>query len=164
MPQVLIVFRDGASMQQMKDNEIPQVEGLAREVIYVMVEKRNHTRFFAQVNNEFFNPEQGGIIESGITTAKPDDKHIDFYLLPTACNLSTMRPVHYTVLHSNSSLPLVQLQQLAYTLSHLYPNWVLGSIKVPFVIQCASKLAGLVGELSSSIHLNDSLKGSYWYL
>jgi hypothetical protein len=37
-------------------------------------------------------------------------------------------------------VPLDQLQQLTYVLSHMYPNWV-SPIKVPFVIQCAHKVS-----------------------
>jgi len=166
-PDLVVVYRDGAPAAKLGPEVIAIQEVFGAErVYYLVVEKNNRTRFFSETNDGIFNPPEGLVVDKEITSPF----HKDFYLLSTKCNLSTMRPVHYTLKAAPTQpfLALSSLQQLSYTLCYLYPNWVMGSIKLPFVTQCAHKLAGLVGELTEgkpaegTIH--HSLKNSFWYL
>jgi len=167
-PDYIVVYRDGVAHSQLDAAEKFEVVQARKaypdaKLVYTIVQKRIHTRFLIDTGGgSMHNPPPGTIITDDLKLA--GEKYVNFHLIPTTCTLSTVKPVHYVVLH-NDDVPIGQLQQLTYTFCHLYPNWT-NSIKLPFQTQAAHKMAYLLGDLkeldSPSIHQN--LYRSYFYL
>uniref|UniRef100_A0A6B2KY93 Piwi domain-containing protein n=1 Tax=Arcella intermedia TaxID=1963864 RepID=A0A6B2KY93_9EUKA len=166
-PDVIIVFRDGVAHSQLaaaKQWEVSQVKKAApnAKVIYSIIQKRIHTRFIIKKDDGTSgSPPPGTVISKDLQLS--GEPYSNFYLIPTSCTLSTVKPVHYIVIH-NDDMPLNEFQQLTYNFCHLYPNWT-NSIKLPFVTQAAHKMAYLLGDLkleNPSLHQN--LYTSYFYL
>jgi len=167
-PDYIVVYRDGVAHSQLEAAEKFEVSQAKKAVpnaklIYTIVQKRIHTRFLLDLGDgNYGNPPPGTIITDDLKLA--GEKYVNFHLIPTTCNLSTVKPVHYVILH-NDELPLQQLQQLTYTFCHLYPNWT-NSIKLPFQTQAAHKMAYLLGDLKEldSPKIHENLYRSYFYL
>jgi len=140
-PDYIVVYRDGVAHSQLEAAEKFEVVQARKaypdaKLVYTIVQKRIHTRFLIDKGGGIIdNPPPGTIITDDLKLA--GQKYVNFHLIPTTCTLSTVKPVHYVVLH-NDDVPLGQLQQLTYTFCHLYPNWT-NSIKLPFQTQAAHK-------------------------
>jgi hypothetical protein len=104
-----------------KQTEVKQVKQACAgaNVIYTVVQKRIHTRFLMKTDGGVANPAPGVVVDSDLTSLD----YSDFYLIPTECNLSTVKPVRYVILENPKTLPMKELQQLTYNLCHCYPNW-----------------------------------------
>jgi len=160
-PHHIIVFRDGLAESQLKaakKYEIQQIKKAFNEtaITFAVVQKRISTRFFQKGN--ISNPLPGTCISQDLRVPEFNS----FYLIPTSCNISTVKPVQYIVIESG--IPIDQLQQLAYTCCHLYQNWP-GPVKLPFTTQMAHKLAYFIGEIKIQqpvVHKN--LKTTMFYL
>uniref|UniRef100_A0A6B2KXT7 Piwi domain-containing protein n=1 Tax=Arcella intermedia TaxID=1963864 RepID=A0A6B2KXT7_9EUKA len=166
-PDVIIVFRDGVAHSQLaaaKKWEVSQVKKAAPNaaVIYSILQKRIHTRFVIRKDDGTSgSPPPGTVISKDLQLS--GEPYSNFYLIPTSCTLSTVKPVHYIVIH-NDNIPLNEFQQLTYNFCHLYPNWT-NSIKLPFVTQAAHKMAYLLGDLKlENPTLHQNLYTSYFYL
>jgi len=165
-PDVVVVYRDGVSegeLEKVFKEEVSQIQSALPKahLIYTVVQKRIHTRFIIPTANGNLNPPPGTLIN----TLTSINNYSEFFLIPTRCNLSTVKPVRYIVLnHDESKVPLQHLQQLTYAMCHLYPNWT-DSIKLPIVTQCAHKMAYLLGELNEKDpKVADTLFNTYFYL
>jgi len=156
-PTTIIVYRDGVGDGQIdlvKSTEVNQIRQACphAKVIYTVVKKRIHTRFFVQTNdNRLGNPPPGTIVN--------ELQHRDypgFFLIPTSCSMSTVKPVHYTFVENSGHIPIHEFQRLTFALCHLYPNWP-DAIKLPLPTQLAHKLAWQMGEATPknpSVHQN----------
>jgi len=165
-PDIIIVYRDGVAESQLfhvVQHEINQiVETLNQEeikdvdVIYSVIQKRIHIRFVANDNDDllFKNPPPGTVVnDGGITTSFFDEENVysrteSFYLVPTLCDLSTVRPVQYIVIYNDkikNTIPISDFQLFTYYISMMYPNWT-DSVKLAYPTQLAHKEAYLIGE------------------
>lgn len=165
-PDLIIVYRDGVGDSQLsvvKNTEVKQVQAAAEGVsfTYLVVQKRIHTRFMVQKpDGTVGNPPPGTIVDKDLGLEFYDD----FYLIPTKCPQSTVKPVHYILLHNDGAINKSELQQLTFTLCHCYPNWT-DSIKLPFPTQLAHKLAYQMGEsMEEKPDIHSKLQKTYFYL
>lgn len=86
------------------------------------------------------NPSSGTLINSKVV-----GNHYDFYMVSQQCNRGTVKPVHYQVLYSDSSIEEGILQEFIYGQCFNYMNWS-GPVRVPGVLQYARKLSKLITE------------------
>jgi len=165
-PTTVIVYRDGVGDGQLdivKDTEVVQVKKALphAKVIFCVVMKRISERFFIQTADKSIcgNPIQGTIVN--------DLHHLNqesFYLIPTQCELGTTRPTRYSIIEGARLIPLTELQQLTFSLCHLYPN-VPDVVKLPLPTMLAHKLADLVGQnLDDNPVVNPNLYKTCYYL
>lgn len=162
-PDQIIVYRDGVGdsmLDAVSKTEVKQVQNACKsaKLIYAVAQKRIHTRFFVDAPGRGLgNPAAGTVLQEAVSSPN------EFYLIPTKCTLSTVRPVRYILLWNDNAMPLNEFQSLTYGLCHVYPNWP-DSITLPFPTQLAHKLAFLLGESVQSININPSLFKNYFYL
>jgi len=165
-PDQIIVYRDGVGdsmLHPVSQTEVKQVQAACKtaKVIFAVVQKRIHTRFFVEGGNQgsvpWGNPPSGTIFKDGVSSNN------EFFLIPTKCSLSTVRPVRYILLHNDGSVPLEEFQSFTYAMCHVYPNWP-DSITLPFPTQLAHKLAFQMGESVQNTTINPLLNKSYFYL
>eukprot|EP01127_Copromyxa_protea_P000159 TRINITY_DN10151_c0_g1_i1.p1 TRINITY_DN10151_c0_g1~~TRINITY_DN10151_c0_g1_i1.p1 ORF type:complete len:879 (-),score=153.97 TRINITY_DN10151_c0_g1_i1:47-2683(-) len=166
-PHTVIMYRDGVAESQLeavKQTEVRQVRTACpnSSIVYTVVQKRIHTRFLMKTaGGDVKNPAPGVVVDNDLTSLD----YNDFYLIPTECTLSTVKPVRYVVLENTAkTLPKSELQQLTFNLCHCYPNWT-GSVKLPLPTQLAHKLAYLIGESKiKEPQLHPNLFSSCFYL
>ncbi|KAG8934335.1 hypothetical protein FRC01_003583 [Tulasnella sp. 417] len=127
-PKKMIWFRDGVSegqFQQVIDHEIPKIREACRvlkvdaKITFVVVGKRHHVRFFPETQSagdRTGNCLAGTVVEQGVS----HPVEFDYYLQSHAGLLGTSRPAHYNVLVDENNLQPDVLQQLTYTLCHIY--------------------------------------------
>ncbi|KAG8837222.1 hypothetical protein FRC18_009742 [Serendipita sp. 400] len=128
-PKRVIVFRDGVSEGQFKqviEGEIPKIKAACAamnlpvmpKLTLVVVGKRHHVRFFPQTGqgDRSGNCPAGLVVDSEV--ASPAE--FDFYLQSHAGLLGTSRPAHYNVLYDENGFTADSMQQLAFTLCHVY--------------------------------------------
>jgi len=161
-PDQIIVYRDGVGdsmLEAVAHTEVKQVKDACKtaKVVFAVAQKRIHTRFFVDCPRGLGNPSPGTVVRDATTQQE------EFFLIPTKCSLSTVRPVRFVVLWNDQAVPMDQLQSLTYAMCHVYPNWP-DSITVPFPIQLAHKLAFQMGESVPSTTINPALNKSYFYL
>jgi len=165
-PDQIIVYRDGVGDSQLEAVRVTEVEQAKRAVkesklIFAVVQKRISTRFLVhKPSGEVGNPWQGTVVDRDLGS----EDYPDFYLIPTRCALSTVKPVHYIMMHNDGTLPMEQFHALTYAMCHVYPNWT-DSIKLPFPTQLAHKLAFLMGESQiNKPEIHRDLFKTYFYL
>ncbi|KAG8984568.1 hypothetical protein FRB90_005224, partial [Tulasnella sp. 427] len=127
-PKRMIWFRDGVSegqFQQVIDHEIPKIREACRslkmdpKITFVVVGKRHHVRFFPESSagsDRTGNCLAGTVVEQGVS----HPVEFDYYLQSHAGLLGTSRPAHYNVLIDENNLQPDALQQLTFTLCHVY--------------------------------------------
>eukprot|EP01125_Pyxidicula_operculata_P003797 TRINITY_DN1515_c0_g1_i2.p1 TRINITY_DN1515_c0_g1~~TRINITY_DN1515_c0_g1_i2.p1 ORF type:complete len:536 (-),score=127.68 TRINITY_DN1515_c0_g1_i2:255-1862(-) len=174
---MLLVYRDGVSNDELVDVVNYEISDIKKnfprlQIVWSVVQKRNPVKFYIKEGDKYHNPPPGTVFEEAaknIVNIRTDGvvRNVilsEFYLIPTFNGTSTCKPVHYTVLEGDSrTLPTDQLQKLTFVLCHLYPNWF-STIRVPFVIQAAHKLAELLGETCGDTRIHQNLKESFFYL
>jgi len=165
-PDLIVVYRDGVGdsmLTAVSQTEVKQVQNACKtaKVIFSVVQKRIHTRFFIEGGPNapapWGNPPSGTVIADGCASNQ------EFFLIPTKCSLSTVRPVRFILLHNDNSVPLQEFQAMTYAMCHVYPNWP-DSITLPFPTQLAHKLAFQMGESVQNTTINPLLNKSYFYL
>jgi len=181
-PDIIIIYRDGVAESQLddvSDKEIEQViEALYElnikkeeiDLIYSVIQKRIHVRFLAKgSDNKFYNPPPGLVTEDGSIKYEGDNASSkSFYLIPTLCDLSTVKPVNFIMIQKEGVRNTISdrdFQNYTYFMCFLYPNWT-DSIKTPFVTMMAHKSSYTLGESlppqQSIIH--DFLKRKLFFL
>jgi len=165
-PDHVIVYRDGVSDSQLeavRTSEVNQAKNALRDakLVYTVVQKRIHTRFLVEKQGgEVGNPWPGTVVDKDLGS----EDYADFYLIPTKCSLSTVKPVHYIMMHNDGAIPQRDFQSLTYAMCHCYPNWT-DSIKLPFPTQLAHKLAFQMGESQiPKPEIHKDLFKTYFYL
>lgn len=147
---VIIVYRDGVAdsqMDQVDATEVAQLNAVAPEnahVIYSIVQKRVHNRFVMSDAGNFGNCAPGTVVED---LARDSATRPNFFMVPCLTNLSTNKPVHYTITFNShpQALSRSDFYAISYAAHHTYQNWA-GTVKVPDVCQCAHTLAYTLGE------------------
>ena len=132
------------------------------------VNKKISSRFFSSENDDprqgakflprVFNPDSGSVI---VEEMSKDDSY-DFHLAAQLVTQGTCTPTHYTVAYNASKIPQEALISFTYEQCFNYYNWE-GAVRVPACLQCADKLAKLVGEhIQQDIMENENCKKHYF--
>ncbi|XP_055349493.1 piwi-like protein 1 [Paramacrobiotus metropolitanus] len=169
LPQGVFVYRDGISEGQLgniKEIELAGVRNLTNglstdkkiTLTYILVNKRESTRFFKDDNGNILNPLSGTIVDDIVT--RPF--RYDFYIVSQSVREGTVAPTYYNVIDDDSPLKPQHLQQMTYMLCHMYYNWP-GTIRVPAPVQYARKHAQLIA-LNLHKKAADSLRERMFYL
>ncbi|KAF8575507.1 Piwi-domain-containing protein [Ramaria rubella] len=126
-PRRVVFYRDGVSegqFDQVAQEEIKAIKRVFRELkmqaqlVFIIVGKNHHVRFFPQPADA----DKSGNCHAGLVV----DQNIvhpieyDFYLQSHAGLLGTSRSAHYTVIDDEVKMEADLLQQLSYTLCHVY--------------------------------------------
>jgi len=147
----VIVYRDGVGDSMMDRVRTGEMAGCKTfldakgiDLVFLVVQKRVHDRYTSATRGrgpqtEWHNIPRGHVIEHTESS---------FSQISVDSTLATSRPVKYFVL-SSGSMTMDNIQNLTYCLCWMYTNWP-GSIKVPFVLQCAGKLAFFHGTSSAA--------------
>jgi eukaryotic translation initiation factor 2C len=129
LPEIIFMYRDGVADQMFGEcvnKELPLMKKACKTVykeqalpklVYIVVQKRHHTRFYKPDNDrtQFFdkngNVVPGFIIDNQIT----DHSSYDWYGVSHICLQGTSRPAHYTTLFDEAGLSVDELQFLVST-------------------------------------------------
>lgn len=165
---VVIVYRDGVADSQMDlvdQNEVAQLKTVVppeSHLIYSIVQKRVHNRFVMADQGRYGNCSAGTVVEE---LARVGDRY-NFFMVPCATNLSTNKPVNYTITHNSHPQAMThqEFHSITFASHHTYQNWA-GTVKVPDVCQYAHKLAYTLGESRVvDPHVHRDLKPTMFYL
>ncbi|CAH2108472.1 unnamed protein product [Euphydryas editha] len=126
LPRKIFVFRDGVSegqFAQVMNSELVAIhkaysrldQRVKPEILFLLVQKRHHTRFFVGENNPQ-NVEPGTVVDKDIV----HPQELDFYLVSHQAIKGTARPTRYHVICNDGNIPSDEVEQLAYYLCHLY--------------------------------------------
>ncbi|CAF4835569.1 unnamed protein product [Pieris macdunnoughi] len=127
IPKKIFIFRDGVSegqFAQVMNSELVAVyrayERLAGcnvkpEVLFLLVQKRHHTRFFLGANNAQ-NVLPGTVVDKDIV----HHSEMDFYMVSHQAIKGTARPTRYYAVRNDGNIPIEEVEQLTYYLCHLY--------------------------------------------
>ncbi|CAH2076758.1 unnamed protein product, partial [Iphiclides podalirius] len=127
LPKKIYVFRDGVSEGQFEEVMNSELTAVYRayqrmtgtsekpEVLFLLVQKRHHTRFFSGADNPQ-NVEPGTVVDKQIVHAR----ELDFYLVSHQAIKGTARPTRYHAVCNDGGIPLDEVEQLTYYLCHLY--------------------------------------------
>ncbi|KAG9005746.1 hypothetical protein FRB94_001312 [Tulasnella sp. JGI-2019a] len=138
LPKRIIMYRDGVSEGQFAhviEHEIPKIKAACKaqnidaKLTFVVVGKRHHVRFFPEGttgSDRTGNCLAGTVVDQGIS----HPVEYDFYLQSHAGLLGTSRPAHYNVLLDENNMGPDSLQQLTYTLCHVYAR-SMRSVSIP---------------------------------
>lgn len=129
LPRVLFYYRDGVSDGQFQ--EVMRVElnamhraaqsvepGYKPKVVFVVVQKRHHTRFFpkTRMQDRNNNVEAGTIVDSQIT--HPNETQ--FFLVSHASIQGVAKPTKYCLLRDDVGMTINDLETFTYNLCHLF--------------------------------------------
>jgi aubergine-like protein len=165
---VTIVYRDGVADSQLDQVDAAEVSQLKKALpaeshfIYSIVQKRVHNRFVMSDAGKFGNCSAGTVVED---IARVGSRY-NFFMVPCLTNLSTNKPVHYTVTHDSHPNVITnqEFHSITFAAHHCYQNWA-GTVKVPDVCQYAHKLAYTLGESDvSDPAVPTQLRSTMFYL
>jgi aubergine-like protein len=185
-PELIIVYREGLSIQQIERQVKGELAALDRviekigektkrpdykpEIIYTTVNTKINTRIFdfsegssATHSNKFTpradNPKSGTVAMDELSV----EERYDFHLAAQRVTEGTCTPTLYTVVKDSSKMPQEAMTQFTYEQCFNYYNWT-GAVKVPAALQCANKVAKLVGEsIQADVNAGEVLT-SYYFL
>ena len=148
LPEYIFIYRDGVGRGQrdhIVTKELPQVvdamqhmeAGYKPKITLIIVNKRVHQRFLAEIGKKVDNPEPGTIIDTVVTESGCEN----FFMISARAKKGTVRPTHYYIAYNdqegvNKSI----IQTVSYAMSFMYYNTP-GSLKVPAHIALADKKA-----------------------
>ncbi|GMH16098.1 hypothetical protein Nepgr_017939 [Nepenthes gracilis] len=132
-PQRIIFYRDGVSEGQFYQVLLYELDAIRKAcaslepnyqppVTFVVVQKRHHTRLFANNHNDRNSVDKSGNVLPGTVV---DSKichptEFDFYLCSHAGIQGTSRPAHYHVLWDENNFSADELQSLTNNLCYTY--------------------------------------------
>nr|AVK59454.1 Argonaute 2-PEa [Spodoptera frugiperda] len=128
LPKKIFVFRDGVSegqFSQVMNSELAAVHSAYQrmagmqnkpEVLFLLVQKRHHTRLFNDGPNVQYNVEPGTVVDTDIVHSS----ELDFYLVSHQAIKGTARPTRYHTVCNDGKIPDDEVEQLTYYLCHLY--------------------------------------------
>ncbi|KAF3333035.1 protein argonaute MEL1-like protein [Carex littledalei] len=131
-PERIIFYRDGVSEGQFSHvllQEMDKIrkacaslqEGYLPPVTFVVVQKRHHTRLFAEHGNRGATDRSGNILPGTVVDTKIcHPTEFDFYLCSHAGIQGTSRPTHYHVLYDENNFTADGLQTLTNNLCYTY--------------------------------------------
>ncbi|CAL1704410.1 unnamed protein product [Somion occarium] len=149
-PHTVIVYRDGVSEGEYETVAAAEYDQIKRvlqskeitrntKVVFIIVTKRHHTRFFPErgAGDRSGNCPPGFVVEDQIVhSAIPD-----YYLLSHSGIIGTSRPSHYIVLRNDAQMTQQQLQELSFNLCHSYAA-ATRSVSIPTPVYYADLLCG----------------------
>jgi len=193
----VFAFRDGVSRDQLvpcREFEVNQVIDAFAEpltsnsstvpkmpkIAYTVIQKDGIAKFLVtDRNGRVGSPFPGVVIakdgilgtSNAFLLAHKEQKWNEFFLVSTHNTQSTAKPIHCFVIYDTTGWGSNDnsLQQLCFTLCHLYPNFC-SSTRVPCVTRAAYRVAELMGRIHKSgtesdrVVIPDGLKKTYWYL
>ncbi|KAG6450694.1 hypothetical protein O3G_MSEX006730 [Manduca sexta] len=128
LPHKVFVFRDGVSegqFSQVMQYELAAIhKAYARltggkgkpEILFLLVQKRHHTRFFLPGNQARFNVTPGTVVDTHIV----HPRELDFYLVSHQAIKGTARPTRYHAVCNDGKIPDDEVEHLTFYLCHLY--------------------------------------------
>ncbi|KAF7090396.1 hypothetical protein CFC21_093152 [Triticum aestivum] len=133
-PQRIIFYRDGVSEGQFYQVLLYELDAIRKAcaslesnyqppVTFVVVQKRHHTRLFANNHNDqrSVDPKSGNILPGTVVDSKIcHPTEFDFYLCSHAGIQGTSRPAHYHVLWDENNFTADGLQTLTNNLCYTY--------------------------------------------
>lgn len=185
-PELILVYREGLSVQQIErqvkselealNNVIKKIgqktgkENYAPEIVYTVVNTKINTRIFdlpegssQSHSNKFspkvLNPQSGTVVFDELSV----DEMFDFHLAAQRVTQGTCTPTHYIIAFNNSKIPQEDLAEFTYEQCFNYYNWT-GAVKVPAALQCANKLAKLVGESIQADVTSGDVQKTFFFL
>jgi len=140
------------------------------EVIYTTVNTKINTRIFdfpegtsASSSNKFtpkaINPNSGTVVLDELSV----NELYDFHLAAQKVTQGTCTPTHYIVAHNASKMSQESLSQFTYEQCFNYYNWT-GAVKIPAALQCANKVAKLVGESIQTDVTSGEVLNTFYFL
>lgn len=87
------------------------------------------------------NPDSGSVIVEDLSVGNL----MDFHLAAQKVTQGTCTPTQYITIYKNFDFSIESLAEFTYGQCFNYYNWT-GAVRVPACLQCADKLATLVGE------------------
>ena len=145
----MVVYRDGVGDSMMDKVRVEEMAALETylagrvKMTFMVVQTRVHDRYTTAHTKgpvvEWHNIPRGHVVEHSESC---------FSCIAVDCTLATSKPVKYFIMN-DGGLEAKAIQTLTYALCWMYSNWP-GSIKVPFVLQCAHKLAFFHGTSSAA--------------
>ena len=87
----------------------------------------------------------------------------DFYVASQTSSKGSTLPNYYKVIHSDSNMEEGILQELVFSQCFNYVNWT-GSIKVPGILQYASKCAKFSSEVLENEQLCDHIQKKLYFV
>ncbi|CAF0871845.1 unnamed protein product [Adineta ricciae] len=162
LPKRVVVYRDGVDdgqLERVQNEEVTAIRN-AFEAVYppkaarpdltlIVVKKRHHTRLFRQIKSsgEIMNVESGVVVDSCIV----NPYYPNFFLNSHRPALGTNKIGNYVVLVNDTESPLVDLEELTYSLCHVDQR--IGnqlSESIPSVVHLADAAANNARQLFAS--------------
>ncbi|KAJ0968996.1 hypothetical protein J5N97_021873 [Dioscorea zingiberensis] len=132
-PERIIFYRDGVSEGQFLQVLVHEVQAIRNAcdclepnyqppITFVVVQKRHHTRLFANNHADHRSVDRSGNIRPGtvVDTKICHPTEFDFYLCSHAGVKGTSRPAHYHVLWDDNRFTADELQSLTNNLCYTY--------------------------------------------
>ncbi|KAM0056645.1 putative post-transcriptional gene silencing PAZ-Argonaute family [Helianthus debilis subsp. tardiflorus] len=132
-PKRIIFYRDGVSEGQFYQVLLHELDAIRKAcaslepdyqppVTFVVVQKRHHTRLFADNHRDYYSVDKSGNIMPGtvVDTKICHPTEFDFYLCSHAGIQGTSRPSHYHVLWDENKFSADDLQSLTNNLCYTY--------------------------------------------
>ncbi|KAJ1294153.1 hypothetical protein BS78_01G124100 [Paspalum vaginatum] len=132
-PSRIIFYRDGVSEGQFSQVLLYEMDAIRKgcasleqgylpKVTFVVVQKRHHTRLFAENHGARDQTDRSGNILPGtvVDTKICHPSEFDFYLCSHSGIQGTSRPAHYHVLFDENGFTANALQTLTYNLCYTY--------------------------------------------
>jgi aubergine-like protein len=146
-PSKLIIFRGGTNETERKrimtQDILPLVKFFKEKIdlkllvegfkwTYISVNKKTDTKFFEVGREGLRNPQEGTVVDSGIT----NPKYYEYYIQNQFVNMGTATPTHFVVLYDNSNYRIEELERISYYMSFYYWGWN-GAIRMPAILKYA---------------------------
>lgn len=153
-PKKVVIYRDGASESQkghVLAYEVQPIEEALKELekevklAMILVCKRISVKVFQKGGDSFKNPDPGTIVHEKITKNSLEDH--EFYMVGQKALQGTVVPTHYSFVYNTTDLDPNKIHELTYKLCYTYFN-VSGSIRVPSLVQYATRFSAFIEELS----------------
>ncbi|XP_027072355.1 protein argonaute PNH1 [Coffea arabica] len=132
-PSRIIFYRDGVSDGQFYQVLLYELDAIRKAcaslepnyqppVTFIVVQKRHHTRLFANNHNDKSNIDRSGNVLPGtvVDTKICHPTEFDFYLCSHAGIQGTSRPAHYHVLWDENNFTADEIQSLTNNLCYTY--------------------------------------------
>ncbi|CAB4013409.1 argonaute-2 isoform X1 [Paramuricea clavata] len=130
-PEKIIFYRDGVGEGQFKDVLLQELraiqlacyelhESFKPAITFIVVQKRHHTRFFAEETRDQCGKSKNIPPGTVVDTDVCHPYEFDWYLCSHAGIQGTSKPAHYHVLYDDSNFTSDQLQTLSNQLCHTY--------------------------------------------
>lgn len=162
---MIIVYREGLAEAQIAKYVRPEIRSLQKtiqiigekvkvqnynpEMLFIGVNKKISMRFYNILSKDqggkfipnLGNPDSGSVVVEQMSVGSL----MDFHLAAQKVTQGTCTPTQYITIYKNFDFSIESLAEFTYGQCFNYFNWQ-GAVRVPACLQCADKLATLVGE------------------